>query len=296
MEHKTIINNIKIFRKNRLICEGIGEGDIRKYMENHQFVYIFYAGDGHNPRGWRTIRPYVLGTTQANNLAIRAWQDRGRSADYMNRPTRQDSEYHDYWIDSLDNKEKPGWRLFRLDKIEQIYPTGQRFVDNKGNVIIPPKYNKAGDKGMTSIIFQVSTNKEPEIDVNLDPESTNLQIIQKKGKRDWGVFQNANANRRKITPQEISNFKNIANKIIRKKAGDLMIVINNKNDFELVELKNINKVPQDAIVGNLARLYDMEVRQNQDSKADVFHNNQRKFALNEYNNYICNSKSTILTH
>lgn len=284
-ETKILFNNIKNFRNRYLISEGVGEGDIRKYMEMHQFLYVFYSGDGKNPRGWRTIRPYVLGTSKAGNLVVRVWQDRGKSV--SKDITKLRGIEHDYWHDDLDGVRKPGWRMFRLDKIEKLYPTGKKFVDNDGNVVFPPKYNHSGDKDMTSIIFQVSDRKEPELDV--DTNTLKTQITPKRQKRDWGVFQGANTNRRKITPQEIINFKNIVNNIIKKKAGNIIITINNRNEFELVDIKDIHKVPEQSIVGNLARLYDKEVRQKPEADADAFYNKQRSDSLNEMKNIKINN-------
>lgn len=287
-ETKILFDNIKDFRNRNMINEGISEGDIRKYMENHQFVYIFYAGDGKNPRGWRTIRPYVLGVIKGKkgNIGVRAWQDKGRSSDYMNRPTRPkrnpdmiDSFEHDFWYDDLDGKQKPGWRMFRLDRIEQIYPTGQRFVDGDGNVIFPPKYNKSGDNDMSSIIFQVTDRKEP--DTERDYRPSDLKITQKREKKDWSVFQRGNANRKQITPEEISYFQKIARDISKKGISAFFIAINDRDEFELIDEKNRNKVPQQAIVGNLSRLYDKEVRKQPDVAADKYHDDKRKEALNE---------------
>lgn len=276
-ENKILIDNIKYFRNHLMINESISESDIRKYMENHEFVYIFYGGDGQNPRGWRTIRPYVLGVINGkeNNIGVRAWQDKGRSV--SKDITKLRGNEHDFWYDNLDNKQKPGWRMFRLDKIEQIYPTGKKFVDGKGNVIFPPKYNFSGDKDMSSIMFQVTDKKEPDVNVT----SNDLKVTQKRERKDWSVFQNANANRRKITPQEISNFKRIASNILKKKADNLVIAINNRNEFELIDVKNVNKIPKEAVVGSLSRLYDKEVRKGIDSKADRFHDQQRNISLNE---------------
>jgi len=41
----------------------------------------------------------------------------------------------------------PGWRLFRLDKINTIKPTGEKFDQMR------PNFNPNGDKSMTSIII-----------------------------------------------------------------------------------------------------------------------------------------------
>lgn len=280
-ETKILIDNIKNFRNHNMINEGISEGDIRKYMEKHQFVYIFYAGDGTNPRGWRTIRPYVLGVIKGkeNNIGVRAWQDKGRSV--SKDITKRRGNEHDHWTDTLDNETKPGWRMFRLDRIEQIYPTGQRFVDGDGNVVFPPKYNFSGDKDMSSIMFQVSDRKEPEPEREYRP--SDLRISYKRRQKDWGVFQRGNANRRDIKPEDILSFNKVANDIYKKGMGAFFVAINDRDEFELVDEKNRMKVPKQAIVGNLARLYDKHIRQKPDDES--FFDNQKdemkNTALNE---------------
>lgn len=277
-ETKILIDNVKNFRNRYMINEGISAGDIRKYMEKHQFVYIFYAGDGQNPRGWRTIRPYVLGLSKAKNPVVRAWQDKGKSV--SKDITKLRGNKHDYWVDDLDNTQKPGWRMFRLDRIEQIYPTGQRFVDGSGNVVFPPEYNFSGDKDMISISFQVTDKKEPEPERDYDPSQ--LQIMQKRQRKDWSIFQRADANRREITRDDVINFRKIARDVMKKGIGAFFIAINDRDEFELVDEKNRNKVPERAIVGNLARLHSKHVTDKPED--ETFFEKELDTSLNEVKN------------
>ena len=118
-EIKNLFENIKIFKQ--LLTEGAADNDIIKYIQNHEYIYIYYAGDDNNKMGYRTIRPYVLGVSKSGNKVVRAWQDNKRNSySFMNKPTRHDSQEHDYWLDD-DGSTKPGWRMFRLDKISKIY-------------------------------------------------------------------------------------------------------------------------------------------------------------------------------
>ena len=278
-ETQILFNKIKDFRKKTLITEGVSNSDIRKYMEKHQFVYIFYAGDGSNPRGWRTIRPYVLGTMKSGDTTVnvvRAWQDKGRSADFMNRPTRPDSQNHDFWVDD-DGKTKPGWRMFRLDRIESMYPTGKRFVDDNGNVVIPPKYNESGDKDMLSITFQITRRKAPEIEPDVD-EPTKPLIDTRK---DWSVFDGVDATTVEIKRDELINLKRIASNVMKKKAGSFFVALNNKGEFEIVEEKNRDKVNEKAILGNLQNLFHKIVGTERIDKS--FIEKQRSETLNETN-------------
>jgi hypothetical protein len=41
----------------------------------------------------------------------------------------------------------PGWRMFRLDKILMMKPTGENFTE------VRPNFNSNGDKSMKSIIL-----------------------------------------------------------------------------------------------------------------------------------------------
>ena len=72
-----ILNEIKIFFSNiknlrHLLNEGVGENDIVDAIQKHEYIYIYYAGDNTIERGYRTIRPFVLGTSTAGNKVLRA--------------------------------------------------------------------------------------------------------------------------------------------------------------------------------------------------------------------------------
>lgn len=249
LEVKKLFENIKHFR--HLITESVGQGDIEKYLQNHEYIYIYYGGDENNKRGYRTIRPYVLDTSTAGNLVVRAWQDRGKSVSFSSPDRRPE---HDYMAD-VDGKEVPGWRMFRLDKIEKVYPTGKKFNKSDGSVMIPPKYKEGSDKDMTSIIAYVSTNVEP-----VEPaEVTPPEVAGVKTKR-WDNFTNGNKNNRKINSDDVVKLRDIASRVYKEKIGGFLVVINNNNDFEIINAKNKDKVPQNAIVGGLANLYDTLVR------------------------------------
>jgi WYL domain len=253
-ESNIIFDNIKTFRS--LITEAVGENDIVNYINDHEYIYIYYTGDETNKRGYRTIRPYVLGTSKAGNLVVRAWQDRGKSVSFNNKPTRKNSFEHDYWQDE-EGATKPGWRMFRLDRIEKIYPTGKKFNKTDGRVMIPPKYKEGSDADMTNIIAYVSTKTEPEI----EPTSgATTQTGVKKTR--WDNFSLGDKNKRKITPADVTKLSDIASRVLKMKKDKFLVVINNKNEFELIEIKDKNKVPSKAIVGNLPNLYDTLVKKN----------------------------------
>jgi hypothetical protein len=241
-EFKILIENIKNFRG--LITEAVDDNVIIKAISTHEYVYIYYEGDESNQKGYRTIRPYVLGVSKAGNKVLRAWQDKGKSLSYSlaNR-----GEEHDYWYDT-DGKIKQGWRLFRLDRISSVYPTGKKFNNRDGSVSIPPKYNEGADSDMTSIITYVSSKIEPE-------EIQKAPIEQPKTGR-WKRFMNANKNNRKLTSDDVIKLYDIAKRVYKKSAGKYLVAINDNDDFELIDVKQKEFIPKNAIVGNLPNLYD----------------------------------------
>ena len=244
-EVKILFENIKIFRK--LLTESVSDNDIVKYIENHEYLYIYYAGDGENKKGYRTIRPYVLGVSTSGNRVLRAWQDNKKNSyTFDNRPTRSDSYGHDYWND--EGGSKPGWRMFNLDKIEKVYPTGKRFINSDGTVMIPPKYKEGSDKGMSSIIAYVSSKSEPVV----QPTEPTQQSATGVRKTKWDNFNRANKNNRKITADDVLKLRDIASRVYKKSRGSFLVAINNKNDFELINVNDKNKVPKEAIVGTLS--------------------------------------------
>ena len=250
-ETKILFENIKTFR--HLITEAVGQNDMVKFIENHEFIYIYYTGDGENKRGWRTIRPYVLGTSPADGgLLLRAWQDKGKS---VSRSLNLRGNKHDYWTDDSDGKVKPGWRMFRLDKIEELLPIGTKFNYSNGEVMIPPDYKEGSDKGMASIIAYVSTENAP---APVSGTTKQLPIATKRG--DWSRFQRANANNRKITPADIENLRKKVRDVLKEKIGNFNVAINDRNEFEVIRAKDIANIPKQAIVGSLANLYDTLVR------------------------------------
>ena len=82
-ENKILREGIRLFRT--LLNEGVGEQPIIDAIQKHEYLYIYYTGDDSNKMGYRTIRPYVLGTSKAGNLVLRAWQDNPKnSSDFEN--------------------------------------------------------------------------------------------------------------------------------------------------------------------------------------------------------------------
>ena len=113
-----------------LICELASIDDVVDCIKNKKKCVIYYDGDEPGGRGLRDIELVCLGVSKAGNKVVRAWDNEGSSH------TAYKGE-----------QPLPGWRLFRLDKILSLKPTGENFTEMK------PGYNINGDKSMVSVII-----------------------------------------------------------------------------------------------------------------------------------------------
>lgn len=272
-ELKILFENIKNFR---LLSEGVGESGIVDAINNHEWIYIYYdAGDeeGKNATGYRTVRPYVLGTNSAGNTVLRAWQDNSKNSwHFSHKPTRPDSQYHDYWTDREGSK--PGWRLFNIDKISKIYPTGKKFNDANGMPMIPSGYREGADKDMTSIIAYVSTDREPEEKSTHAFDTGGGDMISKADrlKEKWNSIRRGNKNRKQITADDVIKLRDVASRVQKTAHGKYLVVIDDKNNFQLMLASDKAKqnIPDQAIVGSLPYLYDSLVKNNAPSDDKFF--------------------------
>lgn len=113
-----------------LICEIASMDEIVDCIKNKKICIIYYDGDEPGGRGLRQVEPVCLGVSKAGNKVLRAWDEEGASH-----------------TSTTGEQPLPGWRLFRLDKILSLKPTGETFTQMK------PGYNVNGDKSMVSIII-----------------------------------------------------------------------------------------------------------------------------------------------
>jgi len=121
-----------------LICEIASKEGVVDAIKKRQKVIIYYDGDEPGGRGLRQIEPVCFGISKAGNQVLRAWDDEGASH------TAYKGE-----------QPLPGWRLFRLDKILSIKPTGEVYNTPK------PNYNFNGDKSMVRVIICAKFNSQP---------------------------------------------------------------------------------------------------------------------------------------
>ena len=113
-----------------LICEIASLDSIVDAIKGRKVVVIYYDGDEPGGRGLRQIEPVCLGVSKSGNKVLRAWDSEGASH------TGYKGE-----------QPLPGWRLFRLDKMLSLKPSGENFTEMR------PNFNPNGDKSMTSIII-----------------------------------------------------------------------------------------------------------------------------------------------
>jgi len=278
-EVKILFDNIKNFR--HLLREAVGQDVIVDAINNHEWIYLYYNADneeGKNASGYRTVRPYVLGTDKNGKTVLRAWQDNSKNSwHFANKPTRDDSKYHDYWIDS--GGEKPGWRMFRVDRITSIYPTGKKFNDANGLPMIPAGYHEGGDDNMSSIIAYISTKTEPDFEYKyekgIEPEPISRAD---RDKAKWNSIRRGNKNNKKITADDVVKLRDVASRVQKTAHGNYLVVIDDKNNFQLMLVKDKDKqnIPDTAIVGSLPYLYDTLVKKNAPADDKFFNDIRNK--------------------
>jgi predicted DNA-binding transcriptional regulator YafY len=113
-----------------LICEIAAIDTVTDCIENRKRCIIYYDGDEPGGNGLREVELVCLGTSTAGNKVVRGWDMEGAS--------------HTAYT---GEQPLPGWRLFRLDKILSIKPTGEIFTEKR------PDFNEDGDKSMKNIII-----------------------------------------------------------------------------------------------------------------------------------------------
>ena len=240
-EAKILFENIKHFRQ--LLTESVSDKVIVDAINQHKFLYIYYKGENTIETGYRTIRPFVLGVNTGGNLAVRAWQDKGRS-DSLRADSPRNRLHHEHEVDT-DGVIKPGWRLFLVNNITSAIPTGKRFIDAQGNVEIPTGY-KENDKDMTGgIIASVTAGEKTPV--------SGMPTTKQKMPR-WDKYKDANKNNRQITKADVLGLNDIAKKVMKKPISDFFVAIDNKNNYNLQDIRTKGKFPQNAYVDDLVNL------------------------------------------
>ena len=264
-ELKILFENIRHFRQ--LLTEGVSDKTIVDAINNHEFLYIYYQGETTKETGYRTIRPFVLGTNTSGNLALRAWQDKGRSDSLRPDAPRIKRKGHEYDVDH-DGVTKPAWRLFLVDNITSIVPMHKKFEDAQGNVQVPPGY-KQNDQDMTGGIIASVTGGKQSI--------RNVLSTKKPKVPRWEKYKNADKNSRQINKNDVSGLVDIAKKVYKKPITDFFVAIDNQNNYNLQDVRTKANFPQNAYVDDLPNLYNRLVMKTPVNKAqqDQFAKNQK---------------------
>ena len=113
-----------------LILEVASIESVINSIRNKNRVIINYDGEEPGGRGLREIEPVCFGYSKRGNPVLRAWDLEGAS----HRGFKGE-------------KPLPSWRLFRLDRIMSLTPTGNSFDTPR------PNYNPTGDKSMNRVII-----------------------------------------------------------------------------------------------------------------------------------------------
>jgi hypothetical protein len=122
----------------QLLSEAVQANRITTSIKNRVVNKIYYSGDDHEAAGWRSVEIFAFGRNQAGRDVIRAWLREGKSA------TPQGDG-----VDPL--RSKPGWRLYRLDRISSFQNTNQRFAADQATCQ-RRKYNPH-DRHMATIYY-----------------------------------------------------------------------------------------------------------------------------------------------
>ena len=104
---------------------------LKNAIQNKFVCTIYYKGErpGLIDDGYRYIEPYALGINDRGNTVVRAWLLKGKS-----RRGR------------IDPTQVPGWRLFKIDRINSISTSLQKFTT-------PRKGYNADDSHMVEVTY-----------------------------------------------------------------------------------------------------------------------------------------------
>ena len=202
-------NDVKHQVKKLRLTEWVSRDNVFDAIKNKDVVFIYYAGDETVNKGYRTIEPYVLGRSKADNLVLRAWQQNG-ATDRGNSPKRK-------------NDEIPGWRLFRLDGITSLVKTLRKFdTDPSFLSTNRPGYNPK-DSQMSEIMIAVEPNAIGQTGVGTTSiKKPDVQISQGDGffKNQADKFRNFFRKPADFSASWIENQKRIFRELLKKKTNN----------------------------------------------------------------------------
>ena len=273
-EDKILFEGIKSLR---ILNEAVDINVIEKAINNQQYVYLYYSGDKENQKGARVVKPFVYGTNKRNgNFYLRAWEESGKSHTFYRKdpPPRPN---HDKFTDYHGTS--PGWRMFRVDKILTILPTGKRFNVAKDGY--PPKYKGDLDKvldvissiplGITGVSGETNTVSGNTNTITTDgfgaankPDQVKQKVrdssFTKQSRKfyDDDTFNAMNAGyvNREIAKDDIDNIMNRIRGVGKKNIKDYIVAVNDDGDYVPLNVKFKDKILNGYYVGDLKDLYN----------------------------------------
>jgi len=279
-ETKLLFENINDIRL--LLTEAASQSDIVDAINNHKIIYIEYNDPNGDPKGngYRTIEPYLLGTSIHGKLSIRAYQQAGSSWSFTTRkrkifgnpkkigPARRE---HEYFYDK--SMVRPGWREFRVDRIVSFTPTGKYFSTAPDK--IRPLYNP-NDKGMASIIAAVQPTGVEKTQITPDNQGIVQQLPTGKTSGGYQGMEKIAIKQKELNKDIVDRLYNLVLYQYKKKSSEMLVVSRN-GDIVLDYEKNRNKYRPEEVLGNLKELYlKFNPAKNKSLKADQFFNNDKK--------------------
>jgi hypothetical protein len=265
-----MLSEVKIFFENlthfrQLLNEGVGNGSIIDAIEKHKIVHIYYAGDNTIMKGYRTIKPYVLGTSKSEEAQtkpynlLRAWETAGSS----------DSQKRYY---NQKGKSEFGWRLFRVDKITSFLPTGEFYSTEESKFPDVEAYNP-NDSQMGSIIKAVEiVGDEPR---TTQRGATIAQKVQPSAfdgqKEKFQRFSKVAKRQREATADEIQNLWGMVNQMRSRGSREKYWVAQDEHGHMVLKTeKQLQNIDPDSVVGNLKDLYIKLVKPNERTDDSFF--------------------------
>ncbi len=237
-----VFDNVSIFR--RLLTESVSQSIIIDAIKDMEYLYLYYKGDGVESTGYRTIKPFVLGVRKSkkdvkgnttdqekNVMVLRGWQIEG---DSDSKVTRGRSG-HEKFRDNNLNKEVPGWREFRIDRIISAYPTGNTFKTDE----LPKPYKGDLDKVIFSIKASIPKTHKRTEKVSVD-------------KRVEEIIKSPRFNK------YVEDWYNTVKKIKKRSPAKNFVYVNKKGNFAFATESGLKKynIPKERVVGNLLELYN----------------------------------------
>jgi hypothetical protein len=259
-----LLDDVKYFINNvrSLLKEDASTSSLTDAINKRKYIYLYYSGDNTIMTGYRIVKPYALGKTKNGDLVLRAWQTEGFSDGFAGILNRKRLD-HEYFRNPEGGKDVPGWRLFRVDKITRILPTGSRFDD------IPPNYTPNDSQMKGGVIAAVPHDiKGGEVEVD------GIGSVEKPS-----VVKYGGGRRRKVTKRDIEDLYDVVRKIKKKSTGDYVVYRDEQGNFKVTPASNEDKIDKKDFIGNLKDLYINMVLPSKPVDNQFFEKKKREIGL-----------------